>query len=81
MPEQFIELDDRRRVSLGKVGHSEHRRYLARTQPDGTIVLTPAVILSEAESRLRRNPKVLDAIRESREHPERLVRRHRPVPG
>lgn len=40
-----IELDARRRTSLGRIGHKEHTRYIADEKPDGTIVLTPAVMV------------------------------------
>lgn len=45
MGTQMIELDARRRTSLGKVGRKEHDRYLVDEQPDGTIVLTPAIVV------------------------------------
>jgi hypothetical protein len=32
MSDVLIELDDRRRVSLGKVGRPEHRRYLVHEE-------------------------------------------------
>ena len=40
---KVLEVDSRRRVSLGKLG--SHDMYLAHTEVDGTIILTPAVIL------------------------------------
>lgn len=49
MTDMLIELDERRRASLGKVGRPEHRRYLVHEQPDGTIVFTPAVAIPERE--------------------------------
>jgi prophage tail gpP-like protein len=57
MGEDLIELDDRRRVSLGKLGR--HRRYLVREEPDGTLVLTPAAVMSEAQARLLAHPDVM----------------------
>jgi hypothetical protein len=47
---QLVELDSRRRVSLGKL--AAHDRYLVRVESDGTIVLTPAQVvpLSRVES-------------------------------
>jgi len=39
--ERLIELDARRRASLAKIGRPEHTRYLARAEPDGTIIMTP----------------------------------------
>ncbi len=44
----LIEVDGRRRLSLGRIGR--HSRYLAAEEPDGTIVLTPAVVLTVQEA-------------------------------
>jgi hypothetical protein len=41
----MIELDARRRTSLGRIGRKEHTRYLVDEQPDGTLVLTPAIVV------------------------------------
>jgi antitoxin YefM len=62
VPDVLIETDERRRVSLGKLGW--HRRYLAHDEPDGTIVLTPAVVMSETQARLLARPDVMKAIDE-----------------
>lgn len=78
MNEVLVELDDRRRMSLGKVGKPEHRRYLAVEHPDGTIVLTPAVVMSEMEARFLANRTLVERVEENRRHPERLVPRRRP---
>lgn len=43
----LLEVDARRRLNLSKVGH--HDRYTAVEHDDGTIVLTPALILNPAE--------------------------------
>src|SRR5688572_20270412 len=40
----FIELDARNRASLGKLA-GPHRRFLARVEPGGVIVLTPATVV------------------------------------
>lgn len=64
-----IELDDRRRVSMGKIGR--HDRYLVHEHDDGTLVLEPAVILSEAEVRFMANPSLVAQIENNRAHPER----------
>lgn len=68
-----IELDDRRRASLGKFGR--HDRYLIREQEDGTLILEPAVVLTEAEAAYLRNPTLVALIEEERAHPERNRRR------
>jgi hypothetical protein len=39
----FLEVDARKRVSLGKL--AAHRWYLAAVDDDGTITLTPAVVM------------------------------------
>lgn len=52
----LIELDERRRVSFGKLGH--HRRYIAHEEPDGTLVLQPAVVLTEAQAGLNSRPDI-----------------------
>lgn len=40
-----IELDDRRRAALGKIGHKDHSRYLVTEQEDGTLIWTPAAVV------------------------------------
>lgn len=70
----IIEVDGRRRISLGKLGH--HDRYLATEQPDGTIIFEPAVVLTEAEEAYLRNAALREQIQDNRAHPER--RRKRP---
>ncbi|WAC89377.1 hypothetical protein [Mycobacterium sp. Aquia_213] len=69
-----IEVDSRRRISIGKLGR--HDTYLATEQPDGTIVLEPAVVLTAAEHAYLKNTKLRHQIEENRAHPER--RRPRP---
>jgi Trk K+ transport system NAD-binding subunit len=73
--EVLVELDDRRRVYLAKVGNSAHKRYLVRTEPDGTMIFTPATVVPTHVLRLIDRPDVLAAIRNAQEHPEQLVRR------
>lgn len=77
MDEALVELDERRRLSLGKLGKPEHRRYLAAEQPDGTIILTPAVVMSELEARFLANRGLVERVEENRLHPERMVPRRR----
>ena len=69
-----IDLDDRRRAPLGKIGR--HTRYLVREEADGTIILEPAMVLTEAEVKLMGHPELLATIEDNRAHPER--RRPRP---
>jgi hypothetical protein len=65
----LVELDERRRVSLGKIGR--HSRYLVREEPDGTLIFEPAVVLTEAEQRYLDNEKLAAQIEDNRAHPER----------
>jgi hypothetical protein len=74
--EVLVELDDRRRVYLAKVGNSAHRRYLVRTEPDGTMIFTPASVVPTHVLRLLSRPEVVAAARDAQDHPEQLVRRN-----
>ncbi len=65
----LVELDDRRRLSLGKIGH--HSRYLVHEEPDGTIILEPAVVLSEAEARFIANSDLVAQVEDNRAYPDR----------
>lgn len=77
MEETLIELDDRRRAHLGRVGNPEHRRYLVRTEPDGTMIFTPAVVMSDLEARFLRNADLQERIAACEDDPTRLVSRPR----
>lgn len=48
--EPVIELDDRGRTNLRKFGGRPHSRYLVAVQPDGTLILRPAVVMSAQEA-------------------------------
>lgn len=43
--QKIITLDARRRASLAKIGRPEHTRYIVDVQDDGTMILTPAVVV------------------------------------
>jgi hypothetical protein len=79
MSDVLIELDERRRVSLGKIGRAEHRRYLAHEEPDGTLVLVPAVVIPESQARLMTNPALVEQIERTIAEPSSRVRRGRPT--
>lgn len=49
MTDNLITLDSRRRVSLSKFGRPEHYLYAAAVADDGTITLTPAIIVPATE--------------------------------
>lgn len=42
----LLEVDKRNRISLGELATKQH--YLATLEPDGTIILTPAVVVPVA---------------------------------
>lgn len=77
MTVDVLELDERRRASFGRIGNPDHRRYLVDVDPDGTITLTPAVVVAEHELALLRRPEVVARIEESRADPSRLVKHPR----
>lgn len=62
----LVELDSRRRTALGKIGR--HQRYLVTEEHDGTLIWSPAVVLTEAEARLRANPELLERIEHDMAH-------------
>lgn len=70
-----ISVQGRGRMNLGKL--AEHDRYLGHTEPDGTIILEPAEMISVVEKRLLADSALMASIAESRAHPERLVTRDR----
>lgn len=76
MSATLVELDDRRRLSLGRVGR--HARYLVREEPDGTLIFQPAVVMTEFEARFLAQPELVAQIEDNAEHPgRRRPRRHR----
>lgn len=50
MASDLMQLDDRRRGTLPK-GMGRPGLYLADVTPDGTIILTPAAVIPEADRR------------------------------
>lgn len=73
----LIEIDQRGRTSLGRM-HVTPGRYLGEVQPDGTIVLHPAEVMTRGQARLLARPDVMAAIDEVAADPSLLVRRGRP---
>jgi hypothetical protein len=72
---QIIELDDDRyaELDLSHLGRPEHRRYRASERPGGVIMLKPELTDEELEERILASPRIMAAIKEAREHPERLI--------
>ena len=55
MPEILIELDERGRAALEAYGARPGARYIADFLPDGSIHLTPAVVMTVAEAAMWRH--------------------------
>ena len=55
-------LDPRRRTSLAKFGRKEDLEYLVDEQPDGTLVLTPAVTISATELAILQDPELRESL-------------------
>lgn len=70
---RVVDTDRRGRATLGHPG----QRYLMREEPDGTLVLEPAVVVSELERRFMANAAVQAQIAHAKEHPEQRVSRAR----
>jgi hypothetical protein len=76
----IVELDDRRRTSLGKVGHKNHTRYLVEEEADGTLIWRPAVVVPEQELRfMQAHPEAYAQIREQQGNPDPDRLRDRPA--
>ena len=58
----LVEPDTRRRISLAQLGVPLADRYLAHTAVDGTITLTPCVVLTQTEYDLLAEPERLAAL-------------------
>lgn len=61
----LVELDSRGRVAIGKLAGGTER-FLAEVENDGTIVLTPAVVLSEAELKFLSRADILETVSANR---------------
>jgi len=67
---KLVTVDNRQRVSLGKLADREH--YLLSKEPDGRIVLTPAVVTPEI---LEYPEGLRESIVKSLKNPKTWVRR------
>jgi hypothetical protein len=66
----LVETDARSRVVLpGR----PNARYLVHEDPDGTLILEPAVVMTKAELAYRNSPELQRIVAEGRAHPERRV--------
>jgi hypothetical protein len=76
-PMKEVVLDDRRRTSFARIGRKDHAKYLVEEHEDGTIVLTPAVTISQHELNMLRNPDVMAALKEAAAGDPTTLRRRR----
>lgn len=63
---RVLEVDSRRRLNLYKVGY--HDRYTVTVQDDGTIILTPALVVSPAELRFLQDSELQKIVEAGREN-------------
>lgn len=61
MTEPLLEVDERGRTTL-RAGKGVRRRYLETDLPDGTVILHPAVVMSEVQARLLAAPELLASL-------------------
>ena len=78
----LVEVDARRRISLGKLGKPDQTRYLVTEHSDGSLLLTPAVVMTAHEAALLRNPELVAQIEQDLADPSSAMpssaRRSRP---
>jgi len=75
MTTTVVEVDSRRRISLGK--SAKYERYVVREEPGGVLILEPAVIVTAAQARLNAMPELAAQLADAAAHPERAVSRQR----
>lgn len=65
MTATVLNVGSRGRITLGGLAKSDH--YRAEEGEDGTLILTPLRMMSDAEARVLANPKALALLREDPE--------------
>ena len=68
MTTMLLEVDTRRRISLGALATAA--RYLVGVDEDGIVTLSPAVVMTEMEARLMARPDILARVEQSRARAE-----------
>lgn len=71
MTSRLVAADTRGRVTVAQ----PDRQYLVHEEPDGTVVLEPAVVMPELERRYLANAALQAQIEYARTHPEQRVSR------
>jgi len=73
MPD-LIKVDSRRRLALGRLGKAEHDQYLVTEELDGTLIFSPAVVMTQHEAALLRHPELVSQIKRSQADLSRAVK-------
>lgn len=71
----LLEVDSRRRLNLSKIGR--HDRYTAIEHEDGSITLTPAIILSPADLHYLQDREIQDLVGKAQKNTGTTVRLER----
>lgn len=71
----LLEVDSRRRLNMAKLGR--HDRYTAVEHEDGSITLTPAIILSPAELHYLSDREIQDLVGKAQQNTGNSLRRKR----
>jgi len=73
----LVDIDGRGRVGLGRL-HPPEGPYLASRETDGTVILRPAVVMTQTQRDLLDRPDILDLMDEMAAKPAKASRRGRP---
>ena len=73
----LVEVDPRGRVSQARLGVAPGR-YLGDVEPDGSVVLRPAAVVTQAQRRLWERADILSAVQALEDRPAVASKRGRP---
>ena len=73
----LVDIDGRGRVGLGRL-HPPEGPYLASREADGTVILRPAVVMTQTQRDLLDRPDILDLMDDMAATPAKASRRGRP---
>lgn len=71
----LIQVDGRKRITLGSL--ARHAQYLITEEPDGSLYLEPAVVLTAAERDFLADSTLTAALERVNAHPEQRRERTR----
>lgn len=69
MADTTLDLDSRRRVSLGSLFDESVTHLIAHRFEDGSVMLEPATVVSKLEQRFHRDAAAVDAARQAASSP------------